>query len=180
MSFSQGFSTSICGQGETPTSNIMDFRLFPSLPTFLLMSAPLIESAPPHSGWNSPPSRHCCGCELYFEGGRDEFSHSGLREVTNHRHRGGCGWTRCTPRPWTEAPTVVFYFIASVSIPRRSKKRESRWANAETSSSGWLSKWRGVIDGHIDCSSWEERYVVLEGRGQLSQRYTFTLTIASK
>lgn len=41
---SQGFSTSIWCQGETLTSNIMDFRLFPSLPTSLLLFVPLIRS----------------------------------------------------------------------------------------------------------------------------------------
>lgn len=134
---SQGFSTSICCQGETLTSNIMDFRLFPSLPASLLLFIPLLESVLSYSGWNSLPVANVVDVSSILGGGNET-----VLEKRPRTGRGGYS-ERVTLllliNPGGKlGSSVLLHFIAKVFLSLDfpcftyfAEKQESRWGNVE-------------------------------------------------
>lgn len=116
MSFHRVFPPAFAARVRL-TSNIMDFRLSPSLPTSLLLFIRLIESVLSYSGWSSLPVIIVVNVSSIL-GGCNEFSQNSFKEETTHRHR-GLWWTCCTHQPWRNAWqfSVVTLYCKSVSFP---------------------------------------------------------------
>lgn len=114
---SQGFSSSICCQGETVTSNKIYFRHFLFLPTSFLLFIPLIPRVRSYSGSNPLLGAIVVGVSSTL-GGCNEFSQTVWvkRPLTG---TGGLWWTCCTHKPWRNARqfSVVTLYCKSVSNP---------------------------------------------------------------
>lgn len=104
---SQGFSTSICCQDQTLTSNIMDFRLFPSLPTSLMLFIPLLESVSVLLWLNFPPIFIVVDASSIL-GGCNEFSQTGFekRPLTSTGGYRECVYTFGAHQPWRKSLAV--------------------------------------------------------------------------
>lgn len=125
---------SICCHDETPTSNIMDFCLFPSFSTSLVLLIPLLDSVLSWCGCISPPIFTVVDAR-YILGGCNEFSQTGLEKkpLTSWGGDREGVYTVAAHQPWRKAWqfSAVALYCKSVSIPWLPMLHLFQWQTGE-------------------------------------------------
>lgn len=138
----QGFSTSSCCQHQTLTSNIMDFRLFPSLPTSLMLFIPFLESVVSCYGWISPPIFIAVDVSSIL-GGCNEFSQTGFEKgpLTSKRGYRECVFAFAAHQPWRKSLAVqcCYTLLRKCFNPLTFHASLIRVTNRKADSAKWIN-----------------------------------------